>query len=194
MMKITSVDMTISAVRRSQYPTDNKPEFLLVGRSNVGKSSFINTLINRKNYARTSANPGKTQTINFYLVNDKFYLVDAPGYGFANLSKAKRKKFGLMMEDYLTNREQLKQVFMLVDFRHRPSEDDKMMYEFLKYYKLPVTIIATKSDKVNITKHQIQRNLILNDLELGVGDDFVVFSNVNKEGKSEIHDKIERII
>ena len=193
-MKITSVDLTISAVRRSQYPTDNKPEFLLVGRSNVGKSSFINTLINRKNYARTSANPGKTQTINFYLVNNSFYLVDAPGYGFANLNKSKKRKFGLMMEDYLTNRETLKQVFMLIDFRHKPSSDDIMMYEFLKYYKIPVTIVATKSDKLGITKHQTQRNMILNDLELVVGDDFVVFSNVNKEGKTEIYDKIERII
>ncbi len=193
-MKITSVDLTISAVRRSQYPTDNKPEFLLVGRSNVGKSSFINTLINRKNYARTSANPGKTQTINFYLVNEKFYLVDAPGYGFANLNKSKKRKFGLMMEDYLTNRVNLKQVFMLIDFRHKPSSDDIMMYNFLKYYKIPVTIIATKSDKIGITKHQTQRNMILSNLELGVGDDFIVFSNVNKEGKSEVYEKIERII
>ncbi len=193
-MKINSVDLKISAVRRSQYPTDNKPEFLLVGRSNVGKSSFINTLINRKNYARTSASPGKTQTINFYLVNEAFYLVDAPGYGYANLSKERRKKFGLMMEDYLTNRDNLKQVFMLIDFRHKPTEDDIMMYNFLKYYKLPVTIVATKSDKVGITKHQIQRNIILNELELGVGDDFVVFSNVTKNGKTEIHEKIERII
>ena len=193
-MKIKNVELKISAVRRSQYPGDELPEFLLVGRSNVGKSSFINTLINRKNYARTSANPGKTQTINFYLVNDKFYLVDAPGYGFANLNKSKKRKFGLMMEDYLTNRENLKQVFMLIDFRHKPSSDDIMMYDFLKYYKLPVTIVATKSDKIGITKHQTQRNMILNDLELVVGDDFVVFSNVNKEGKSEIYDKIERII
>ena len=105
-MKINSVDLAISAVRRSQYPTNNLPEFLLVGRSNVGKSSFINTIINRKNYARTSATPGKTQTINFYLVNESFYLVDAPGYGFATLSKEKQKKFGLMMEDYLVNREE----------------------------------------------------------------------------------------
>ena len=193
-MKITSVDLTISAVRRSQYPTDKKPEFLLVGRSNVGKSSFINTLINRKNYARTSANPGKTQTINFYLVNEKFYLVDAPGYGFANLNKSKKRKFGLMMEDYLTNRDELKQVFMLIDFRHKPSSDDIMMYEFLKHYKIPVTIVATKSDKIGITKHQTQRNMILSELELGVGDDFIVFSNVNKEGKSEVYEKIERII
>ena len=134
-MKITSVDLKISAVRRSQYPTDKKPEFLLVGRSNVGKSSFINTIINRKNFARTSSQPGKTQTINFYLVNDSFYLVDAPGYGFAKLSKTKRKKFGLMMEDYITNRENLKQVFMLVDFRHKASQDDIMMYNFLNIIK-----------------------------------------------------------
>lgn len=193
-MKINKVDLVISAVRRSQYPTDNKPEFLLVGRSNVGKSSFINTLINRKNYARTSSSPGKTQTINFYLVNDQFYLVDAPGYGFAKLGKAKKKKFGLMMEDYLTNRENLKQVFMLVDFRHKPSSDDIMMYNFLKYYKIPVTIVATKSDKIGITKHQAQRNLLMNDLDLVVGDDFIVFSNITKAGKSEVYEKIERIV
>lgn len=193
-MKINSVNLEISAVRRSQYPTDEKPEFLLVGRSNVGKSSFINTLINRKNYARTSASPGKTQTINFYLVNDSFYLVDAPGYGYAKINKAKQKKFGLMMEDYLTNRPNLKQVFMLVDFRHKLSNDDIMMYNFLKYYKLPVTIVATKTDKIGITKQQQQRNLLLEDLDLVIGDEFVLFSNITKAGKEEIHQKIERTI
>lgn len=193
-MKINSVNLEVSAVRRSQYPTDNKPEFLLVGRSNVGKSSFINTIINRKNYARTSANPGKTQTINFYLVNDEFYLVDAPGYGFANLSKSKQKKFGLMMEDYMTNRKNLKQVFMLIDFRHKPSSDDIMMYNYLKHYKIPVTIIATKTDKIGITLQQRQRNIILDDLELVVGDDFIMFSNVTKNGRAEVCDKIERTI
>ncbi len=191
-MKINSVNLVISAVRRSQYPTDEKPEYLLVGRSNVGKSSFINTLINRKNYARTSATPGKTQTINFYLINDDFYLVDAPGYGFAALSRAKQKKFGLMMEDYLQNRPNLKQVFMLVDFRRRPTEDDLMMYNFLKHHKIPVTIVATKTDKVGITMHQKQRNTILADLDLVVGDDFTMFSNVTKLGKNEIYQKIER--
>lgn len=191
-MKINSVDLVISAVRRSQYPTDEKSEYLLVGRSNVGKSSFINTLINRKNYARTSATPGKTQTINFYLVNEDFYLVDAPGYGFAALSKAKQRKFGLMMEDYLQNRPNLKQVFMLVDFRHKPSKDDIMMYNFLKHYKIPVTIVATKTDKVGITLQQKQRNNILHDLDLVVGDDFVMFSNVTKLGKNDIYQKIER--
>ncbi len=191
-MKINHVNLEISAVRRSQYPTDNKPEFLLVGRSNVGKSSFINTLIHRKNYARTSSQPGKTQTINFYLVNDEFYLVDAPGYGFANVSKPMRKKFGLMMEDYLINRPNLKNVFMLIDFRHKPTSDDLMMYQFLKYYDIPVTIVATKVDKVGITNRQKQRNLILDQLDLVVGDDFVMFSSVTKLGKEEIYDRIER--
>ena len=193
-MKINSVSLAVTAVRRSQYPTDEKPEFLLVGRSNVGKSSFINTIINRKNFARTSATPGKTQTINFYLVNDEFYLVDAPGYGYAKVNKDKQKKFGLMMEDYLTNRKNLKQVFMLVDFRHRLSNDDIMMYNFLKYYNLPVTIVATKVDKIGITKHQQQRNLLLNDLNLVVGDEFVMFSNITKIGKDEVQQKIERTI
>ena len=191
-MKINRVNLEISAVRRSQYPTDNKPEFLLVGRSNVGKSSFINTLIHRKNYARTSSQPGKTQTINFYLVNDEFYLVDAQGYGFANVSKPMRKKFGLMMEDYLINRPNLKNVFMLIDFRHKPTSDDLMMYQFLKYYDIPVTIVATKVDKVGITNRQKQRNLILDQLDLVVGDDFVMFSSVTKLGKEEIYDRIER--
>lgn len=191
-MKITSVDLKISAVRRSQYPTDELPEYLLVGRSNVGKSSFINTLINRKNYARTSATPGKTQTINFYLVNEAFYLVDAPGYGYAMLSKKKQKKFGLMMEDYIQNRPNLKQVFMLIDFRHKPSNDDIMMYNYLKYHKIPVTIVATKVDKVGLTLQQKQRNLILEELDLVVGDDFELFSSVTKMGKKEIYEKIER--
>jgi len=191
-MKINSIDLAISAVRRSQYPTDNKPEYLLVGRSNVGKSSFINTIVNRKNYARTSSTPGKTQTINFYLVNDSFYLVDAPGYGFATLSKEKQKKFGLMMEDYLENRPNLKQVFMLVDFRHKPTSDDIQMYNYLKYYKIPVTIVATKTDKIGITLHQKQRSMILDSLDLVVGDDFVMFSNVTKDGKDDVIHKIER--
>ena len=191
-MKIKSVSLTVSAIRRSQYPTDKKPEYLLIGRSNVGKSSFINTIINRKNFARTSSRPGKTQTINFYNVNDEFYLVDAPGYGYAQVSKTKRKKFGLMIEDYLINRKNLKFVFLLIDFRHRPTNDDILMYNFLKYYKIPTVIVATKSDKIGITNSQKQRNTILNDLDLVVGDEFITFSSINKEGKEEIYKKIER--
>jgi len=190
-MKINSVDLEISAVRRSQYPTENLPEYLLIGRSNVGKSSFINTIIGRKNYARTSGRPGKTQTINFYKVNDEFYLVDAPGYGYAATSKENRKKFGLMIEDYLVNRKNLKQIFFLIDFRHRPTNDDIIIYKFLKYYKLPVTIVATKCDKIGITMHQKQRKAILDDLDLVVGDDFIMFSNITKIGKEEVLKKIE---
>jgi len=193
-VKIKSVELKMSAVRRSQYPNDELPEFLLVGRSNVGKSSFINTIINRKNYARTSSTPGKTQTINFYKVNEEFYLVDAPGYGYATLSKQQQKKFGLMMEDYLINRKNLKHVFMLVDFRNKPSQDDLQMYKFLKYYKLPVTIIATKVDKISVNNQQKQRSIILNNLDIVVGDDFVMSSSVTKQGRDEIHEKIERII
>ena len=147
-MQIESVAEPIIAVRQSQYPIDNKPEFLLVGRSNVGKSSFINTLIERKNFARTSSKPGKTQTLNFYLVNESFYLVDVPGYGYASVSKDKQKKFGLMIEEYLKNRPNLKHVFLLIDYRHKPTEDDVLMYEFLKYYNLDITIVATKYDKI----------------------------------------------
>ena len=192
-MKIKSVELVISAVRRSQFPTDGLPEFLLIGRSNVGKSSFINTIISRKNYARTSGRPGKTQTINFYAVNEKFYLVDAPGYGYAGVSKEKRKKFGVMIEDYLVNRNNLKQVFLLIDFRHRPTNDDLMMYDFLKYYKLPVTIVATKCDKIGVTLHEKQKKAILGDFSLANDDDFIMFSNVTKVGKEEVLNKIENL-
>ena len=191
-MIIKSVALETVCGITSKLPDTDKPEVAFAGKSNVGKSSLINGLMNRKSLARTSAQPGKTQTINFYLVNEEFYLVDAPGYGFAALSRAKQKKFGLMMEDYLQNRPNLKQVFMLIDFRRKPSEDDLMMYDFLKHYKIPVTIVATKTDKVGITMHQKQRNAILEDLDLVVGDDFTMFSNVTKLGKNEIYQKIER--
>ncbi len=185
-MRIDKVELIISAVRRSQYPTDNFPEYLLVGRSNVGKSSFINTIANRKNLAYISSTPGKTQTLNFYLFNDNFYFVDVPGYGYANVSQENKKKFGLMIEDYLENRENLKRVFMLVDFRIKPTNDDLLMYKFLKYYKIPVTIVATKVDKVNQSKRAKNSKVILSTLDLEVGDDIVFFSNVTKEGRDNI--------
>lgn len=193
-MKIKSVDLSISAVRRSQYPADTKAEFLLVGRSNVGKSSFINTIINRKNYARTSSKPGRTQTLNFYLVNNEFYLVDVPGYGYANVSQKIRKKFGMMIEEYLTVREQLKRVFMLIDFRHKPSNDDVLMYQFLKYYKLPVTIVAMKMDKIVPSKRDKQKKIILDTLKIEEEDDLIVFSAITKAGKTIIQDKIDLIL
>ena len=190
-MKITNVEFVTSAVRRSQYPIDKKDEFLLVGRSNVGKSSFINTLVNRKNLARISAIPGKTQTLNFYLINESFYLVDVPGYGFAKVSKGLKNKFGLIIEDYLKERDNLKMVFMLIDFRHKPTNDDVMMYDYLKYYNIPVTIIATKSDKVSKNSYDKNKRIIKDTLKLVESDNLILFSTVTKEGKQDIYGTIE---
>jgi len=188
-VKILDVKLTISAVRKSQFPTDMKNEFLLVGRSNVGKSSFINTLINRKNFARTSSIPGKTQTLNFYLINDYFYLVDAPGYGYAKVNKQLKNKFGLIMEDYLEGRENLKMVFMLVDFRHKPTEDDVLMYKYLKHYNIPVTIVCTKTDKVSKNSHEKSLNLISKTLEIPK-EELILFSSVTKSGKQEVYSRL----
>ena len=193
-MKITSAELKIMATRRSQYPEDMKSEFLLVGRSNVGKSSFINTLLGRKNLARTSSHPGKTQTLNFYIVNGDFYLIDVPGYGYAETSKKRREKFGKMIEEYLETRKELKRIFMVIDFRHKPTEDDILMYNFLKYYNLPVTIVATKADKIGASKKEKCKKQITDTLDLVVGDDLVIFSSVTKEGREEILKKLEDLI
>lgn len=193
-MKINTIELIISAVRESQYPIDKKEEFLLVGRSNVGKSSFINTIINRKNYARTSSAPGKTQTLNFYKINDEFYLVDAPGYGFAKVRNSLKKKFGLIMENYLKSRENLKMVFLLIDFRHKPTSDDIMMYDYLKYYNLPVTIICTKVDKVSKNNHAKNKNIIQKELNLKDDKNIILFSSVTKIGKNEVYEEIEKYL
>ena len=188
-MQIENVKDPIIAVRQSQYPTDNKKEFLLVGRSNVGKSSFINTLIERKNFARTSSKPGKTQTLNFYEVNNTFYLVDVPGYGYASVSKSMKKKFGLMIEEYLKSRENLAHVFMLVDYRHKPTEDDCLMYEFLKYYNLDITIVATKYDKIGKNGRAKQDKLLKDTLKFN-DDEIITFSTITKKGRNEVLDII----
>ncbi len=190
-MDIISVKEPNIAVRVSQYPDDNKKEFLLVGRSNVGKSSFINSLVERKNFAHTSSKPGKTQTLNFYLVNDTFYLVDVPGYGYANVSKEKQKKFGLMIEDYIKNRSNLQRVFLLIDYRHKPTEDDILMYNYLKFYNLNVTIVATKYDKIKKNGRIKQDKLIKSTLKLDDDEIFVPFSTITKRGREDILKIIE---
>lgn len=190
-MKINSVELVISAVRRSQYPEGALPEFLLVGRSNVGKSSFINALVNRKNIARISSRPGKTQTLNFYCVNHSFYLVDVPGYGYAAINRKIQEKFGKMIEEYLEKRDELKRVFLLIDFRMKPTEDDLLMYHFLKYYNIPVTVIATKVDKVGSSKKDKNKKMILDALDLVMGDELILFSSVTKLGRDEILKQIE---
>ncbi len=193
-MQIDKVKEPLIAVRRSQYPEGESPEFLLVGRSNVGKSSFINTLIERKNFARTSSKPGKTQTLNFYFINDAFYLVDVPGYGYASVSKDRQKKFGLMIEEYLKERVNLKQVFLLIDYRHKPTEDDCLMYEFLKFYNLDITIVATKYDKIGKNARSKQDKLIKETLKLDACDEFITFSTITKKGRHEVLDIIEKKI
>ena len=189
-MKISDVKLVISAVRKSQFPNDDKPEFLLVGRSNVGKSSFINTLINRKNFARTSSIPGKTQTLNYYLINDSFYFVDAPGYGYAKVSRQLKNKFGLIMEDYLEGRDDLKLVFMLVDFRHKPTVDDITMYKYLKHYNIKTQIICTKLDKVTMKNKDKNLKLIAKTFEIDPSE-LILFSTITKYGKDETFKVIE---
>jgi len=193
-MKISNAILGVIATRRSQYPTEELPEFLLVGRSNVGKSSFINTMLEKKNLARVSATPGKTQTLNFYLANNSFYLVDVPGYGYASVNKEQQRKFGLMIEEYLEKRTELKRVFMIIDFRLKPTENDVLMYQFLKYYDIPVTLILNKVDKVGTSKHDHNLKVIKETMDLAVGDDYVLFSSVTKKGRAEVLKIIENLV
>ena len=190
-MKINEVEEPLITVRRSQYPSDNKPEFLLIGRSNVGKSSFINSIVERRNIARISSKPGKTQTINFYFVNKDFYLVDVPGYGYTSTGKQDQKKFGMMIEEYLSERKELKEVFMLIDFRHKPTEDDLLMYNFLKFHEVKVTLVATKVDKIGSSQRKKYVKQITDNLDLALGDELVLFSSKTKLGKKAIQAKIE---
>jgi len=184
-MKIKSADIVISAVKPDQYPSEFLPEFALAGRSNVGKSSFINKLLNRKNLARTSSKPGKTQTLNFYLINENFYFVDVPGYGYARVSKTERAAWGRMIETYLTSREQLKAVVLIIDLRHPPTADDVMMYQFLKHYDIPCIIINTKADKIPKAKWQKHMKITRETLELDPNDTIVLFSAETGYGKDQ---------
>ncbi|WP_100011970.1 ribosome biogenesis GTP-binding protein YihA/YsxC [Lentibacillus sediminis] len=184
-MKITNAEIVISAVSPKQYPEDHLPEIALAGRSNVGKSSFINKLINRKNLARTSSKPGKTQTLNFYRLNDRFYFVDVPGYGYAKVSKKEREKWGRMMETYFEERDTLKAVVLITDVRHEPTVADVQMYDFLKYYELPVLVVATKLDKVPKNKRASHLKRTRETLEMEPEDNLLPFSAETGDGKEE---------
>ncbi|MFT8756658.1 ribosome biogenesis GTP-binding protein YihA/YsxC [Leuconostoc pseudomesenteroides] len=191
-MDVHNVEMVMSAVSATQYPTDGKPEIALVGRSNVGKSSLTNTLINRKNFARTSSQPGKTQTLNFYNVEDQLYFVDVPGYGYAKVSKKQREAFGHMIEEYITSRKQLRGVISLVDARHDPSDDDISMYEWLHYYNIPILVVATKADKISRSRFNKYESNIKRTLGFDEEDsDFQFFSSETKYGKDEVWQWIE---
>ena len=193
-MKVHNADIVISAVAPKQYPEVDIPEIALAGRSNVGKSSFINTLINRKNLARTSSKPGKTQTLNFYIIEDKFHFVDVPGYGYAKVSKTERAKWGAMIETYLTQRDQLQAVICLVDIRRKPSVEDVQMYQFLKFYDIPAIVVATKADKVPKGKWNKHESIVKKALDFDNNDDFILFSSETKKGKEEAWEVIEKYL
>lgn len=185
-MKVTEAELVISAVRQEQYPEGYLPEIALAGRSNVGKSSFINKMINRKALARTSSKPGKTQTLNFYKIENKLYFVDVPGYGFAKVSKKEREKWGQMIEAYMTSRKQLKTVVLIVDVRHPPTNDDCLMYNFLKYYKIPCIVVATKADKIPKGKWASHLKTAKETLNLEKEDEIILFSSETGEGKDKV--------
>lgn len=192
-MIIKSVDMVMSAVNKSQYPSEGLPQIAFVGRSNVGKSSLINTLLNRRKIARVSQTPGKTRTINFYEINNDFYFVDLPGYGYAKLSKQEKSNWGQIMDEYFIHSRDLKHVFVLVDIRHSPKEDDIRMVEYVRYYDIPLSIIATKSDKLT-RNHQMKSIAeICRSLKVNREDVFLV-SSLKKTGQDEIMDFVETII
>ena len=184
-MKVTSAEIVISAVRPEQYPEGDLPEFALAGRSNVGKSSFINRMLNRKSLARTSSKPGKTQTLNFFIINEMMHFVDVPGYGYAKVSKSERAAWGKMIETYLTTREQLRAALLIVDLRHPPTKDDVMMYDFFKHYEIPCIVIATKADKIPKGKWQKHLKVTKETLQLEKEDEIILFSSETGLGKEE---------
>ena len=192
-MIIRDAKYVTSGTKIEHYPEDNLPEILLAGRSNVGKSTFINSVLNRKNIAHVSGRPGKTQTLNFYLVNEEFYFVDVPGYGYARVSKKDREAFGAMIEEYLLNRKQLRIVIQLVDFRHKPSEDDVLMYRFLSNYGIPTIVVGTKVDKVPKTKRKKYEKQIIETLGIEDGM-FLAYSGVTKLNIEEIYDLLDQIV
>lgn len=191
-MKIKNVNLEVVCGITSKLPDMKLPEISILGRSNVGKSSFVNTLINRK-YAKVSQSPGKTQTINYYNINEEFYLVDLPGYGYAKVSKDIRLKWGKMIERYLLNSKQLKFMFLLIDIRHKPTEDDKMMYEWLRYNNIKTFIIATKLDK--ISRSSINKNISIIKKELNdMNVEVIPFSSLKKSGIDDVLNLIKREI
>lgn len=185
-MKIIKSDLHAIAVKPSQYPQDDLPEIAFAGRSNVGKSSFINSMINRKNLARTSGKPGKTRTINFYIINDEFRFVDLPGYGYAQVSKAEQKKWGDIIEKYLTNRENLREIILIVDMRHEPTAQDLMMYNWIKTFEFTGFVLATKADKISRGNWQKHLKIIRKKLDIKDMDLVIPYSSENKTNKEEI--------
>lgn len=193
-MIIKKAELETVAVKRSQYPEDNVPEIAFAGRSNVGKSSLLNLLTNRKSLARVSGAPGKTRTINFYRINDEFRIVDLPGYGYAKISKSISENWGDMMEEYFQNRQGLRKVVQLVDIRHAPSAQDVQMYEYLRHYGLDGLVVATKADKVSRNEMQKCMKTIRQTLKLGPDDLVIPVSALKRQGHDNLLAEIEKLL
>lgn len=193
-MVLKTVNLEIVCGVTSTLPKNNKPEVAFAGKSNVGKSSLINALMNRKSLARTSAQPGKTQTINFYNINDTMYLVDLPGYGYAKAAQSEKEKWGRMIENYLHQSSQLKAVFLLIDIRHEPSANDKQMYDWIVYQGYDPIIIATKLDKINRSQVAKQVKLIRTGLQVKPGTQILPFSAQTKQGREEIWELMDALV
>lgn len=190
-MNVNNVSLEAVAVKKEQYPESGMPEIAFAGKSNVGKSSLINAMINRKALARTSQNPGKTRTINFYNVENQLYFVDLPGYGYARASKSEVQKWGKMIEDYLLKRVELKAIILLVDIRHEPGENDLMMYDWLKHYGHKIIIVATKSDKLKRSQLNKHKAMLIRAFKLSKEDIILPFSSETKSGKDELWEILE---
>lgn len=193
-MKIRSLELETVCGITSKLPENDKPEIAFAGKSNVGKSSLINALLNRKSFARTSSEPGKTQTINFYNINNFMYCVDLPGYGFAKVSKETQAKWGRMIENYLRTSPMLKAVFLLIDIRHEPGNNDKEMYEWIVSNGYEPIIIATKLDKINRSQIQKQVKLIKTKLQVKPDTIIIPFSSETKQGRDEVWELIDKLV
>jgi GTP-binding protein len=193
-MKINNSELETIAVKPAQYPEAGIPEIAFAGRSNVGKSSLLNLITGRKSLARVSGNPGKTRTINFYLIDKKFRIVDLPGYGYAKVSKKESESWGKMIESYLSGRDDLLKVVQLVDIRHKPSQQDVQMYDYLKYYGLDGIVVATKADKVSGNERRKCIDLIRKTLDMGDEDIVIPVSALKRTGHDKLLDEIERLL
>jgi len=193
-MLVKDTSLAAIGTNFSHYPVDGKTEIAFVGKSNVGKSTLINAILGRKALARTSSNPGKTRTINFYDVNDQMYVVDLPGYGYAKAPKTEIAKWGKMIEEYLEKREELRALILLIDIRHEPGKNDVMMYEWLKHYGYDIVIAATKSDKLNRSQIPKHLSIIRKTLGLGADDVLIPFSGEKKTGVDELWEVIEKFL
>ncbi|MEG0592604.1 MAG: ribosome biogenesis GTP-binding protein YihA/YsxC [Coprobacillus sp.] len=190
MYKVNKAEFVLCAAWKSQWPEADLPEICLAGRSNVGKSSMINTITNHSKLAKVSGTPGKTRTLNFFNINNELRLVDVPGYGYAKVNEKIKESFGDMIDTYLSDRETLKGLVLIVDYRHKPTRDDREMYEYAKHYHIPVIVVATKEDKLKRNDLKKNEKLIKETLGFNKNDSFVKFSSLNKVGIDEVWDAI----